>query len=673
MLHILIWSLSSNERIKRIVNTMMLSSAFKKILRESLTVVIALLLLASSATAAGNLIYTDIVTNGGTNWNTEIGEGQHVVWTHDIPADVLANATHGGVIVGAKDVDFPSCCQAQNSCPSESNPYLSADKCEHDMLSVNGNQIGYLEGENNSLKTFELIIPINKLKAGENTFRVDADVTANPIDWVLWVKSSELYLYYDESFKDPVPVPVPVDEVELPPLINKLEVVKRQGQTTVLPGMRQVYQVEIKNLGNQPVTGLRVSDELDEHLRYISDTSSARHGQNGNNHSWSFNRSLQPHEKLSFNIVTELEEEVMGGIAISNTAYARVDQISETVASNTVTAYSSFVPVTPDGIRVNKRVIGNSVRVGSILTYIVTIENVSLGRVFNLQMEDILPRGFSIVSGRVVRDGTLFRDPSGTRILTWNLGNLAQDASTTLKYQVVVGANVKKGQNRNTARVQGVDGGSNVIADEDSAFVNIGTTLEELGRIEVLVFEDHDGNGLQNAEDDGMGEIGLLLAGGQKKRTDADGKAIFDDIRSGYRVVGVDERTLPSESKLIGDSSKLVRVLEGEFVDVAFPVFVDRRASRLQGRVFIDRNGNERFDDNEQLVPSFVAELIGYRKTKGQKGRFVFANIKAGQYMLIIRTQGRNIETPVQLSRGRSKLDIPVPFTGVRFIVEEHN
>lgn len=646
--------------------------SLKTRLQVTVLVIFYLLIAVGSALGGETSIFKDIVTSGGGNWDTKIGEGEFVVWTHNIPADVLAKATRGGIIIGAQDVDYPNCCLKQESCPSERNPYLSKDQCEHDMLSVNGAQVGYLEGENNSQVTFELTIPIKNLKAGENIFKIDADDLSNPIDWVLMVNYSELYLYYDDGVEVPGPGTDPDSGTDPVPSAD-IDIIKRQSQSKVLPGMRQIYQFEITNTGDLALTGLKVTDELDKHLKYISDTSSGNHTFNGRQHRWTFNRGLKPKERLSFNIITELDVDVLSGIPISNRAYAWVDQLPDGVASNTVTAYSSFVAVAPDGIRVTKRVIGSSVRIGSLLTYVVTIENTSLGRLFNLELEDVLPRGFSIVPGRVVRDGALFKDPTGSRHLMWDLGNLGQKASTTLKYQVVVGANAKKGRNKNSARAKAIDGGRNIVTGEDSAFVNIGGSPLDLGRIEVQVFEDNNGNGRQNAEDNGLKEIGLLLADGQKKITDAEGMAVFEDVRPGHNAVAVDERTLPPESKLIGDSSKLVRVMEGEFVEVYFPVSIDRRPARLQGRVFIDRNNNKLFDNNELLVPSFEAELVNSRKTKGKNGRFVFANIPSGTHTLIVRTQGQSVTVPINLSRGRNKQDIPIPFSGIRFIVEEHN
>lgn len=647
----------------------MQNSSFKNHLQVIALVLLGLLVSVGSASGGETQIFKDIVTNGGSNWNTKIGEGQFVDWTHNIPADVLAKATRGGIIIGAKDVDYPHCCQSQDNCPSEKNPYLSQYQCEHDLLSVNGQQVGYIEGENNSQATFELTIPVSKLTDGENFFRIDADSVSNPIDWVLTVNYSELYLYYDDSIDEPDPKPEPEPD---PVLKADLDIIKRQGQSSLLPGMRQIYQLEIVNTGELDLTGLTVTDELDGYLKYVSDTSSGNHSSNGRQHRWTFNNTLKPAERISFNIISEVDENLLSDIPVSNKAYAQTDQVPGPVVSNTVTAYSSFVPVAPDGIRVTKRVIGNSVRIGSLLTYVVTVENTSLGRIFNIQLEDVLPRGFSIVPGRVVRDGAVFEDPAGSRHLMWELGNLAGNSSTTIKYQVVVGANSKKGLNKNIARVKAIDGGRNIVTGEDSASVSVGGSVHDLGRIEVQVFDDQNNNGLQNAEDNGLKEISVLLADGNKKTTNADGIVVFEEVRPGHNAVAVDERTLPPESTLIGDNSKLVRVMEGEFVEVAFPVSIDRSPTRLEGRVFIDRNNNTQFDDNEVLASDFEVELVNYRKTKGKGGRFVFANITHGAHVLIVSSQGQSINVPINLSRGRNEQDIPIPFSGIRFTVEEH-
>lgn len=645
--------------------------------RLAVTILVSLyLLLTAGSTLGGDpRIFKDIVTNGGNNWNTPIGEGEFVAWIHNIPPHLLAKATRAGIIIGAH-VDLPNCCLAQENCPSKGNPYLPKFQCGHHMLSVNGQQVDFLRGENNSPVTFELTIPVTKLKGGKNFFRINADVVPNPIKWVLMVNHSTLYLYDDDSGEKPAPKPKPKLKPKLklkPTFSADLDIIKHQGQSSLLPGMRQIYQLEIINTGELNLTGLKVIDILDENLKYVSDTSPGNHQFNGRQHSWTFNRILKPSERLSFNIITEVNDNLLSDIPVSNKAYAQVDQLPDKEASNTVTAYSSFVPVAPGGIRVTKRFIGSSVRIGSLLTYVVTIENNSLGGLFNLQLEDILPQGFSIVPGRVVRDGSVFNDPTGSRHLMWKLGNLGRKSSTTLKYQVVVGANSKKGRNKNTARVKAIDGGRNTVTGEDSAVVNIGGSTHDLGRIEVQVFEDNNGNGLQNVEENGLKEISVLLAGGHKKSTDTEGMVVFEDVRPGHNAVAVDERTLPSESKLIGDNSKLVRVMEGGFVEVTFPVTIDKKPTSLEGRVFIDKNNNKQFDDKELLVPNFEAELVSYSKTTGKNGRFVFDNITDGEHMLIVRAQGQSVKVPINVSRGRNEQDIPIPFSGIRSTVEEHN
>lgn len=453
---------------------------------------------------------------------------------------------------------------------------------------------------------------------------------------------------------------------------GQLEIRKSQSQATVLPGMRQSYKITVTNNGRAALSGIEISDTLDDRLQYLSDTSGRTPVSSDNTHTWYFNRSLAPAASFSFFIHCKVKDELFGGVSISNQAEGRAAQAPAKVTSNWVTAISSFVPVAPDGLRVTKRLVNRNARIGKVLTYRVTMENTSNGNLFNLRLEDRLPVGFQLVPGRVVQDGRRYDDPDGTRQLSWSLGLLPAGRRTTLSYQVVVGSNAARGRNENTARATAVDGGGNSVSASDSAVVSLGATdLEEPGRIEVRVFDDHNRNRIHDAGDHPIEGIGIFVSGDLRALTDRKGLAQFEALTPGMKAVAVDERTLPDRARLADSATRPVRVMESETVAIDFPVHWQQKITRLEGRVFVDRNANGRYDDGERLPAVFQVNFDQRLVSEGRRGRFVFSGIDPGDFVVRIRWAGKEFSQPVTLQRGPNQHDFPLPYSGIRVEVRE--
>lgn len=361
---------------------------------------------------------------------------------------------------------------------------------------------------------------------------------------------------------------------------SQIRIIKRQSQSSIQPGAEQIYTLSISNNGRVKAsgevraTGIVVTDTLDPHLTYIGDTSGAAHTVNGRTHSWYFKRQLDPGQSFSFNITTRMADDIMAGASIVNSAFLDTDQLKEPLESNRVKASSSYIPVESTDLRVTKRVSRRNARIGKILMYRVDIENIGRGAIFNLQLEDRLPNGFMLVKDKVLKDGHRFENPRGKRRLHWDLGLLKGGESIRLRYQVVVGTNARRGRNINIATAKGVDGGGAQVAAEARAAVTLGDAgILELGQIKALVFLDHNKDRVFNAGDEKLPGVGLVMADGEKRRSDEKGEAVFEEIRPGYQVVALDQRTLPDNMKLVGESSQLLNVLEAEFAEVAFPVW----------------------------------------------------------------------------------------------------
>jgi uncharacterized repeat protein (TIGR01451 family) len=441
---------------------------------------------------------------------------------------------------------------------------------------------------------------------------------------------------------------------------SQMTIVKRQSKSSIEPGSEQTYTLtitnnsEIKEKGQVTATGITVTDTLDANLAYISDTSGAVHKVEGRTHTWFFKRELDPGQFISFEINTRMSEEIKAGVSIANSALLKTDQLLDPAESNRVVAVSDFIPVGPQGLRITKRVSRRSARIGKILVYRVDIENISNGAVFDLELEDLLPSGFKLVKDKVLRDGRRFDNPSGNRRLRWNLGTLKGQSTTRLRYQVIIGANARRGRNFNTALAKGVDGGGNKVQAQAKAVVQLGAAaVLELGQIKATVYIDRNNDRRLDAGDEKLPAIGVLMATGEKHSTDDDGEAVFEDITPGFHVVAVDERTLPEDLQLVGESSRLISVLEAENAEVAFPLAHTPQATptpaptptppplkgSAEGHVFYDINANGRFEpDTDRPIGGVTVKIRSDIKTTvtDENGYYRFDNMEPGAHVVWI-------------------------------------
>ncbi len=444
-----------------------------------------------------------------------------------------------------------------------------------------------------------------------------------------------------------------------------LKITKRQSQTAVNPNMVQIYSIRVENQGLAPATGVTVIDEMASDLSYVSDTAvDATHSVAAGTHTWIFNKPLRPGASLTFNVNARVNAFVRAGRSISNRAIVVADQMPTPVVSNTVTATTGYVAVTPDGIQVTKRALKHDARVGGILTYRIEVKNISqAGPVFDIELKDRMPGGFKIPAGKTLRDGSAYSDPARRgRVYTWRLGNLGPGERTTITYQAVVGTNAASGRNENTATATGKDGGGNRVSGSDSALVMLGAgDIEELGQIKVLAYRDRNHNEMRDGSDQPMAGVEIILVPpGLKQATDEKGETVFTELRPGQYVVAVNELKLAEDVNVSGDTSRVVRLLEGESADSPFLLYIDPGIGKLVVRVFSDRNRNGAFDDQEPVVETFTALLDGKTKSRGKNGQVLFSRLEPGQHTLMIDAGGKRISKKVDIQTGHNGLDIPM-------------
>ncbi len=238
-------------------------------------------------------------------------------------------------------------------------------------------------------------------------------------------------------------------------------------------------------------------------------------------------------------------------------------------------------PMSPTAnlLRIEKGANKKEVTVGEVVTYTVTIENVSSNSVTNVYLEDKIPAGFKYIKGKVILDDMLILDPTGGRPLSFNIGTLSAGQIRTLKYQLVVGSGVTLGDYKNKAWAKYFDG--TVISNQAVKTVKvISEPLFDLGTVIGKVFWDWNKNGVQdniktlnaNRPEIGIANIEIVTEEGIIITTDKDGKYHLPAMSSGRHLLRIDERTLPDGAYLTTHKAVIIDIKPGLLAKVNFGV-----------------------------------------------------------------------------------------------------
>jgi uncharacterized repeat protein (TIGR01451 family) len=228
------------------------------------------------------------------------------------------------------------------------------------------------------------------------------------------------------------------------------------------------------------------------------------------------------------------------------------------------------------GLQLEKTSSVTDAEAGDFVRYRLTLTNrdpnVALSQV---EIVDVLPRGFRYVAGSSRRDGARIADPRITadgRGLTWALNNLAGDAVSRIDYVTAVGGQTPPGEAINHASVSA---GPLVVGAKTEAAVRIRPPLFTdaftlIGRVAEGVCET------PRADLKGVAGVRLLLDDGTYVSTDEDGLYHLEGLRPGLHVVQLDLASLPDDLEVVtcGDDTR--------HAGRAFSRFVEGQGGGLQ-------------------------------------------------------------------------------------------
>jgi uncharacterized repeat protein (TIGR01451 family) len=236
--------------------------------------------------------------------------------------------------------------------------------------------------------------------------------------------------------------------------------------------------------------------------------------------------------------------------------------------------------------RVEKTANKSEARIGEVVTYTVSIENLSdSNSVLSTRLNDIIPPGFKYLNGRVQLDAVPIDDPTGNRPVVFKSGTFAARQKKVMRYQLVIGAGVAPGDYENTAYLK-YDNNILISNRTHSTVKVVMDPLFDAGTVFGKVFYDLNENGRQDAPDyifedrqeviEGpVANVHIVTEDGTSLTTDKNGQFHIPGLIGGRHLIRIDERSLPVGAYLTTDKVQVIDVTPGMVYKVNFGVNVD--------------------------------------------------------------------------------------------------
>jgi len=273
------------------------------------------------------------------------------------------------------------------------------------------------------------------------------------------------------------------------------------------------------------------------------------------------------------------------------------------------------LPQVPTVLSIAKRGDRAVAEIGDSLLYTIEVRHVSGAGLYQVDVLDRLPRGFTYVAGSARLDGAPLADPRGAPgpTLAFDAGPLPAEARKVLTYRVRVGVGADQGDGVNRAQAHGcqredhcVDPASHaplpgsVASNRAEYRVTVrGGVFASEGCVLGKVFVDCNGNHVQDLEELGIPGVRMYFEDGTWMVSDSEGKYSYCGLPPRSHTLKVDASTLPVGARLTTSSNRNLGDADSLFVDL--------------------RNGElHRADFVEGSCSNPVIEQVKARRTQGE-------------------------------------------------------
>lgn len=156
-----------------------------------------------------------------------------------------------------------------------------------------------------------------------------------------------------------------------------------------------------------------------------------------------------------------------------------------------------------------------------------------------------------------------------------------------------------------------------------------GFSWDPIGELSGYVFNDTNSDGLRQAGEQPIKDI-RILAGNRSAVSDSTGYFYFSRIKARKATVRVDTASLPRGYVMTTPQVQEINVKNGKLTSINFGI-VSR--TEIIGAVFIDKNGNGKYDTGEKGIRGVTVRLEnGTQAVTDEMGRYYFRQTSVGPH-----------------------------------------
>ena len=392
--------------------------------------------------------------------------------------------------------------------------------------------------------------------------------------------------------------------------------IKTASKQIVAPGETFTFTLKVYNLDiDTDYTNVVIKDTLPSGLQFVSASPAQNSGPN----------------PLVWNVPS-----LMRGQAFSATVTVKATGTGPQTNTLCVEAPGGYLSCTeevvivgliPD-LRQSKSVTPTSITPGGTVQYTVTVDNVGTGPTGSpVTISELLPAGFTYLSkdsvtinGANVTGTTTVNSSDPNKPIFTVPGAINAGQKLQIKFSAQVAANAPPGEYCN---VFTVTQGGTPLTSGSLACVNVGG-----GSIGDTVYHDWNGNGVQDAGDEGAAGLTVTLYAGacppagaplQTKTTDANGNYLFSGLTNATYCVVVDVPpgytvTADPQGPLNGQATVTLPTATSQNLDIDFGL-KPGGSGVIGDKVFDDVNENGVFDGGDVGINGATIKL--YEDTNG--------------------------------------------------------
>jgi uncharacterized repeat protein (TIGR01451 family) len=247
--------------------------------------------------------------------------------------------------------------------------------------------------------------------------------------------------------------------------------------------------------------------------------------------------------------------------------------------------FNNHIPLDPrlDGaVSVSKTTPKLNVVRGDLVPYIITVNNSFGADLFDVNIVDRFPAGFSYIAGSARFDGVPTEPALVNRELIWSNLALATDGRHEIKLLLAVGAGVTEGEFVNRALAAHAITGS-IMSEEATATVRVvPDPTFDCTDVTGKVYDDFNRNGYQDGDEAGLQGVRLVTLTGLAATTDTYGRyhitcaIVPNENRGSNFALKLDDRTLPSGYRVSTRPIQLQRATRGKALRMNFGASIHR-------------------------------------------------------------------------------------------------